>query len=322
MKALWIRVEAHELRSVRMRDFAARLGVSRAAALGHFVALGGNIAEQLEDGNIAQVADDVLADWGGWTGKTDKFADAVRSILQGPDGDFANWSESMGKLVQRRAIDRQRKTPKAQDSVETPRKFRGKSVESDSGFRGISVATERNGTERKDGESSAVGEIESKRAFNTSARDSKSADTAAPLRSLALAQLLEELHPELRAFHRRLYHGRSPDRQRDVAWTLVQLQRGNAVWDHHGQPVRAYSLDRLLTRAIDTINGPLRDLDKGIVVLLTKLGDTSDLAGSGALPGQVEAKALAPDGPLDERVEALLAGVAAALPTLTKTSSE
>lgn len=316
MKALWIRVEAHELRSPRMKEFADALGVSRATALGHFVALGGAIAEYLEDGNVTDISDSVLADWAGWVGKGDKFGAAVREVLVGSDGVYADWAESMGKLVQRRAIDRQRKTPKAPDSVEIPRKFRGNSLETDSTFRGNSVVTGRNGTVRKEPESTRGFEREEKRSVvNTPARDFAGADLAAPLRSLSLEALLLDLEPRVRAFLEHFYrpHPRADlARVRDVAIQLLALQRGDTVPDHRKQLVRAYSLDRLATKCRELQHAPApRDPNAAMTILLIKLGDTSDLAGSGTLPGQLEAKALAETGPLDDRVAGLIDDVAA-----------
>lgn len=155
MKALWIRVEAHEVDSVRVAQLADTLGVSAVTALGHLVALAGQVAEQTEDGHIADVPNVTLERWARWDGKRDTFARVVREILQDGRGYFDDWKDSMGKLVERRAKDRERKRQAESQqhtfpgiSVETPRKDHGNSVESPRNVRGDSAATVRDGTER------------------------------------------------------------------------------------------------------------------------------------------------------------------------------
>jgi hypothetical protein len=142
VKALWIRVSARKASSLEIIRFAAELGIPRVHALGHYVALGGEIAEALPDGNIANVPDDALECWADWTGERGKLAAAVRCALQSPDGQFDGWSETMGKLVEMRQRDRDRKANG--NSTEIPPKSDGASVETPA----ISGATGRNGTGR------------------------------------------------------------------------------------------------------------------------------------------------------------------------------
>lgn len=144
MKALWIRVEAHEVDSVRVAQLAEALGIDPVMALGHLVALAGQVAEQTPDGHIATVPNVTIERWARWSGRRGEFARAVREILQDGAGFLDDWNESMGKLVERRAKDRQRKA----GSKESPGKDHGNSTENPRNGRGDSSATERDGTER------------------------------------------------------------------------------------------------------------------------------------------------------------------------------
>jgi hypothetical protein len=135
LKSLWIRVEAHAVDSIEVARFAEHLGVDVVTAFGHYVALGGAIAEQSPDGFINEVPNAALERWGRWAGKRGQFATAVRAVFESPDGEFADWLDSMGKLVERREKERKRKS--GGNSAEPPRHNNGNSG-----------ATERNGTER------------------------------------------------------------------------------------------------------------------------------------------------------------------------------
>lgn len=142
MKGLWIRVEAHEVDSVRVAQLSEHLGVEPYAALGLLVALGGQVAEQTPDGHIANVPNATLERWARWSGKRGAFATAVREILQDGEGYLEDWRESMGKLVERREKDRLRKTPGK--GAELPASGDGNSTESGAD----SSATGRYGTGR------------------------------------------------------------------------------------------------------------------------------------------------------------------------------
>lgn len=157
MKALWIRVEAHDVDSREISRFAIALGVSKVMALGHSTALAGAIAEQTEDGRIDTVTDEELEQWSRWGGKGGRLAKAVRDHLQAPDGTYRDWTDSMGKLVERRAKDRIRKqlpseqrAPTTTDSVESPRQGGGNAQAVPRNFRGDSAATRRDETVRND----------------------------------------------------------------------------------------------------------------------------------------------------------------------------
>lgn len=158
MKALWIRVEAHAKDSVKVAQLAEQLGLDPIHALGLYVALGGAIAEHTDAGHIADVPNATLETWAGWKGKRGEFARAVREILQDGDGNYDEWNDSMGKLVERRARDRDRKEREKRDrealqrqlelgdSKEIPPKIQGNSVENPGNFHGHSSATVRDGT--------------------------------------------------------------------------------------------------------------------------------------------------------------------------------
>lgn len=108
-KALWIRVEAHELDSLRVARLAAALRIKPVQALGHLVALAGNVAEHTPGGHIADVPEAALEQWSGWSGKVGVFAAAARKHLEDPaTGQLGNWEDTMGNLVERRERDAER----------------------------------------------------------------------------------------------------------------------------------------------------------------------------------------------------------------------
>jgi hypothetical protein len=128
LKALWIRVDAHKVDSHEVDLLADELEIDVVLALGYVVTLGGAVAEHTEDGNIADVSDSLLERWARWKGKRGVFAPALRRALQNDAGEYDNWHEAMGQLVERRERDRNRKKGWnfRGTSAETPRKFHGK----------------------------------------------------------------------------------------------------------------------------------------------------------------------------------------------------
>ena len=107
---------------------------------------------------------------------------------------------------------------------------------------------------------------------------------AAPLAS-ALAQLPGDAIKFLARFYPR---GRATrDRRTDVAEQVVAtLALGTPLRD--GEIVRAYTPERLAAKCREVMREGVRDPDLAIVVLLSKLADTSD----GSAPGVAEARAV------------------------------
>lgn len=157
MKGLWIRVEAHAVDSVLIAELAEMLGIEPVLALGHLTALGGAVAEHTDDGLIGNLPNTTIETWARWRGKRGDFARATREVLQDGDGRLAEWQEAMGKLVEKRERERSRKEKErviqklmaAGMSEEEARKVHGLSADNTRTVRGESVATERDGTERK-----------------------------------------------------------------------------------------------------------------------------------------------------------------------------
>jgi hypothetical protein len=282
MKGLWIRVEAHEADSVAVARLAEALGIDVITALGHYVALGGAIAEHAPDGNIVNVPDAAIERWGRWSGKRNKFAPVVREIFQAEDGEFADWLETMGKLVERRDKERARKS--GGNSAETPQPQRGNSG-----------ATERNGTERNGTSPLEAFQPTFKTRGGEAAADDPKTRSAPPADA---GNATADPHRDTTRFLDTYYpthDRRRGDVERQMAATLTvgaKLDRNTLI--------RAGSVDRLAAKCRETIDEGVRDADKAIVVLLRKLADTSD----GSAPGVTVAKADADEQRRDEQTTA------------------
>lgn len=263
MKALWIRVDAHKVDSPEVCELADALDIDVVLALGYVVTLGGAVAEHTDDGNIADVPDTTIERWARWKGKRGAFAPALRHGLQNAEGEYDNWHEAMGQLVERRAKDRARKDGKPRgNSTEVPRKPRGSSTESARD----SAATERDVTERNGSASSSHQESSTRRSG-----DLDQERASAPPRSFAS---FAELPPDVIAFGARFYRRATARRRRDVAEQLLALANGDGV-EYKGQRILAGSVDRLVTacRAIRRVDAD----NAAIAYLLVKLGDTTDV---------------------------------------------
>jgi phage replication O-like protein O len=100
-----------------------------------------------------------------------------------------------------------------------------------------------------------------------------------PALELALDELLKVIAatPPLVEFFRDFYGESSADRQLDVAQQLATLATGGSVTDDSTQAVKAYSVDRLARKATEVLVAPVRNPDSAILILLRKLGDTTDV---------------------------------------------
>jgi hypothetical protein len=276
VKALWIRVDAHKVDSREVGELADALSVDVITALGHVVALGGAVAEHTDDGNIADVPDTVLERWARWQGKRGTFAPALRRALQSDTGEYDNWHEGMGQLVERRTRDRNRK--RTGDSEEVVRNPSGNSTETarDSAATERDV-TERNGTGRSARSLSPT--TPNGGAENYTGTLSRARELPAPLAS-ALADSSEEQRQQIADWLDDYY----PDdnrRRHDVAQQLVaSLTTGARV--KRGEVARAYTIARLAEKCTEVRSEGVHKRDRAIVVLLKKLGDTSD----GSAPGR------------------------------------
>jgi hypothetical protein len=259
VKSLWIRVEAHEVDSLRVDALAEALDIPDAYALGLYVALGGAVAEHSPTGTIQHVSDRKLEEWARWRGKRGAFAAAARKILQDDAGELAEWRESMGKLLEQREKDRVRKLHG--HSEEIPRNDRGKSV-----------VTERNGTERNVSARSSHLDNSNKR----SGAEHLAEDVEAASAPLAGAAEIEQLPPGANEFLARFYGNAPRERWRDVVAQLCATLGAGARLKR-GALVRAGSPERLAAKIREVIAEGVRDPDKAIRVLLLKLNDTNDM---------------------------------------------
>lgn len=284
MKALWIRVEAHAVDSIEVARFAEELGVDVLIAFAHYVTLGGAIAEHTPDGRIVDVPDAAIERWGRWTGKRGVFSPAVRTIFQNDAGEYDNWAESMGKLVERREKERKRKAPPV--SKETPPPFRGNSVETPQPSPGNSGATGRNGTERDvTGRSAGSSSDQSSNRRNgdldpESPRAHVSAEPAGPGSAPPADKPADALElPAAAIAFGALFYPRAttPKRRRQDIVRQLQALRSGGV-SYKGTMVRAHSDERLAYHCEAVIREGVRIPDAAIVVLFAKLADTSDVS--------------------------------------------
>jgi hypothetical protein len=187
----------------------------------------------------------------------------------------------MGQLVERRTRDRNRK--RSGDSEETPPKSRGNSTE----IGRHSTATERDVTERNGtGRSASSSPLTTPKsgAENYTGTLSRARELPAPLAD-AIAQEPEDHRDAIAAWLDEFYP--TDDRRRaDVSRQLVATLNGGASIKR-GQVVRAYTVARLAAKCIEVRHEGVHKADRAIVVLLKKLGDTSD----GSAPGQQRADA-------------------------------
>lgn len=294
MKALWLRVDAHKVDSREVGELADALGIDVVQALGHVVALGGAVAEHTDDGTIGDVADSILERWARWSGKRGAFAPALRHALQSDNGEYDNWHEEMGQLVERRARDRNRK--RTGDSEEDARNSRGNSTENGRD----STATERDGTERNGTGRSAGSSTHTtpnSGAENYTGTLSRARELPAPL----AAALADEPEPHRDAIAAWLDAYYDDDRRRlDVARQLVATLDHRGAKLSRGLAVRAFSVARLALKCDEVRREGVHKRDSAIVVLLKKLGDTSD----GSAPGQQQAETERREATNDENAAA------------------
>lgn len=96
---------------------------------------------------------------------------------------------------------------------------------------------------------------------------------AAPL----LLHAIDEAPLAVLEFRRVFYPDAPEHRQAEIDSQLLRLANGKAVRRSKGIYVRALSLDRLERKCLEVIDQGAKDRDKAIVILLTKLADTSDV---------------------------------------------
>jgi hypothetical protein len=227
-------------------------------------------------------------------GKRGKLANAVRGTLQNDEGEYADWLDAMGKLVERRAADRDRKAlekakRKAREeeerrrvalrecggsSEEFPPNRARISEESPQNGGGISAATERDGTER-DG-TGLVGS-------SGSSRKRSGAVAAPPARAGNI-----ELPPAAVEFVERFYGDATARRRADIERQLSDATTPRGARLDRKTRVHAGSRDRLNAKCLEVLAEGVRDLDKAIRVLLIKLSDVSDGSAPGVRQAEIE----------------------------------
>jgi hypothetical protein len=154
------------------------------------------------------------------------------------------------------------------------RKSRGNSTETERD----STATERNGTERDVTERSASSSTlttPKSGAENYTGTLSRARELPAPLAD-AIADEPEQHRDAIAAWLTEYYPDDNRRRADVVRQMLASLNGGASL--ARGEVVRAFSVGRLAEKCSDVRREGVHKADKAIVVLLKKLGDTSDLA--------------------------------------------
>lgn len=145
MVELWIRVESNAVRAPALVELAERLGVKPPTALGHIVALYGELAEHGTLGSLVGVSDYGLERWACWEGKPGQFAQAFRAIYVASDDTVTSWLERHGQLIAAMERDRQRK--RKAHKPEPARRESGNAQEVPRPFHGTSTEQSGNGTD-------------------------------------------------------------------------------------------------------------------------------------------------------------------------------
>lgn len=104
---LWIRVDADTADNPKVGRFAAKLGLSVEAAVGHLVRVWGKMAEQNSDGKLAGVRGITIESWANWRGKKGRFADAFRRTFVVKGGIVKGYGERQGKLILKQIAHRE-----------------------------------------------------------------------------------------------------------------------------------------------------------------------------------------------------------------------
>lgn len=87
----WFRVDTACPFAPAVSRLAAALGISRAQALGHIVAVEAHVTAHAPSGDLSPVLD-MLPVWALWTGNPDDFTDAFLRHCA-PDGVMSEWVE-------------------------------------------------------------------------------------------------------------------------------------------------------------------------------------------------------------------------------------
>lgn len=266
MTGLWIRVDADEVNGERVAVLVAELGIDPIQALGHLVAFSGKVAHHRPEGIISDVSPALLELWAVWRGERGAFARVVLERLCEPPGELREWEATMGDLLRRRRLDRERKAEERRLEKEA----RARETEARQGLSAvpgqsadsprISAPTERNGTGRDgtNGESHSTGSGKPGPAVEKS---SKKRDT------------LDGLPPNAVRLLTLFYGNAPPKRKRDVLAQLrdtIDPARPGAVLDRH-TTVRARSLEQLDEACARILARPPRDLDLGVRFVLHEL---------------------------------------------------
>ena len=149
----WIESHQEVGRHPKTKKLARMLGVSLPAAVGHLHYLWWWALDFVQDGILDKYDNEEIADAMHWDGDADKLIDALIASGQVDETDHGllihDWAEYTGKLLERRAKDRERKRAAA-EAVGVPTSFRrssnGKNKEHDGNLNASCVTNSTNST--------------------------------------------------------------------------------------------------------------------------------------------------------------------------------
>lgn len=110
MRVPWIRVHGALIDRPVVTRLVESCRITPHTAIGVLVTFWSGVAAHATDGRIDGYSDAQLENWARWPGKRGAFAKWVREQHMDPSGRVSEWSEYAGRLEQRRAADRVRKS--------------------------------------------------------------------------------------------------------------------------------------------------------------------------------------------------------------------
>ena len=132
--------------------------------VGHLARLWTWAIERNDDGDLSHLTDQMIADAAGWRGRPSRFVEGItRAGFLEPDRRIHDWDDFAGRLVDKRAHDRNRKRrerEEAKTSGTYPPSSGGRPKDSPRDVRTQPTGPNRNGTERnEDADANESGQV-------------------------------------------------------------------------------------------------------------------------------------------------------------------
>ncbi|MFL5912738.1 MAG: hypothetical protein ACJ768_19505 [Gaiellaceae bacterium] len=295
MPFTWIRISSAELYGERVAALVAGLELEPIAALGHLVALCGQVSQHRPDGDIRTVSPVLLERWAEWRGERGAFAAVVLGELCDPPGILRDWLETMGKLVAEAEKDRRRKKA-AYDKLRAAREA---AQEHEQIGLGAPVSAEAGPALRGDSADSpdtrtyVRTDVRTNRDLSNGPDSVSKASSAGPVvdkpveKGKSDPDPLAGLPPSARRLLALFYANAPGKRKRDVLEQLkdtIDPARPGARLER-GTYVRARDVEQLETACALVLRDPPRDLDLGVRFVLHRLTELEARAAMAATEG-------------------------------------